>query len=801
MGARQIGAAGRRGLTGIGTRLVLAFALMAALTALAGGASSWFALEGSRIASGLGSRSLPTVSASLTFAQRSAVLAAAAPSLVLQKDAAALDAESGKLAVLIGEQTSRLAQLRALADTPDTVDRIAHMSEALAAQIDAVKAIVARRIAISGQIDQAVADTLSAFQDLNDFARPITEATQGDVDHLLSDMTSSNPATAAQATKHLTEVAMPQLRALTGIQANGNLVNGMLAAAAHAPDGDAYNDIRQQYNWGELYLNKAVKAYGEGQDGERLAKLSASLLAAGSGKDNIFALRDARSALDTDSAAALAAMLKIATGLATEVGQLVEHEKSAAGAAVDASAGATRQSLVVNAVSSGIVVLTAVLIGWLYVGRVVIRRLDRLAAGMGRLAAGERGVAVDTAGRDEISAMAAAVQVFKTTMIRGDELAADAARHAAERATARAAADAERAETARLQSAVVEGLAAGLSRLAEGDLTHTLSTPFSADYESLRRDFNAAVSQLKSAMGHIVANADAIRGGTGEISSAADDLSRRTEQQAASLEETAAALGEITNRVRQSAEGAEQARGVVGAARADAERSGQVVRRAVEAMTGIETSSGQIGQIVGVIDEIAFQTNLLALNAGVEAARAGDAGRGFAVVASEVRALAQRSAEAAKEIKGLIAASQGHVGQGVDLVAQTGRALERIVGQVAEIDGIVRTIAASAKEQAASLGEVNAAVNQMDQVTQQNAAMVEETTAASHNLAEEAAELSRLTERFSVGDADEGVVTPFRRPARPAPVARASAPAASRAGAMAAPRREALAAAEEWTEF
>ncbi len=319
-----------------------------------------------------------------------------------------------------------------------------------------------------------------------------------------------------------------------------------------------------------------------------------------------------------------------------------------------------------------------------------------------------------------------------------------------------AAADADRV--------MVESLSAGLSALSGGDLTVTIDAAFPPKTQQLKDDFNTAVHRLRETMNLVAGSTSAIRSGTDEISTAAEDLSGRTEKQAASLEETAASLDEITATVRKTADGAGHARQVVGTAKLDAERSGDIVRQAVQAMSGIEASSGQIGQIIGVIDEIAFQTNLLALNAGVEAARAGDAGRGFAVVASEVRALAQRSAEAAKEIKALISASSQQVKQGVDLVGQTGEALERIVVQVAEINGIVSDIAASTKEQAIGLDQVNTAVNQMDQVTQQNAAMVEETTAASHSLARETNELSRLLARFDLGgEADVIDVPPAAR--------------------------------------
>ncbi|MDO8377574.1 methyl-accepting chemotaxis protein [Phenylobacterium sp.] len=298
---------------------------------------------------------------------------------------------------------------------------------------------------------------------------------------------------------------------------------------------------------------------------------------------------------------------------------------------------------------------------------------------------------------------------------------------------------------------VVDGLAEGLKQLSEGDLTVRINQTFPAKYETLRTDFNSASERLEQALAGMVASAQIIRNGASEIASAADNLSRRTEQQAAGLEQTAAALDEITVTVRKTASGAKSAADVVLAARGDAQNSGDVVQQAVLAMGGIETSAQQISQIIGVIDEIAFQTNLLALNAGVEAARAGDAGKGFAVVASEVRALAQRSAEAAKEIKALISTSTAQVSSGVQLVGQTGEALQRIVSRVAEIDGLVTEIAASAQEQAVGLAEVNTAVNQMDQMTQQNAAMVEQSTAASHGMSSEAQTLAASAARFRVG--------------------------------------------------
>ena len=380
--------------------------------------------------------------------------------------------------------------------------------------------------------------------------------------------------------------------------------------------------------------------------------------------------------------------------------------------------------------------LIAAAMGWL-LSRALGAPVVGMTAAMKRLAAGDNAVTIPSIGRgDEIGQMAAAVQTFKDAAIEKERVEAEASAQRRQAEADRSANEAARAVAARQQETVVTSVAEGLNRLSQGELVYRLNTAFAPEYETLRADFNAAMEKLQQTVAAVVGNAGSIQAGAGEISKAADDLSRRTEQQAASLEETAAALDQITATVAKTAQGATHAKNIVDTARGEAEQSGEVVRQAVGAMNGIEQSSRKIGQIIGVIDEIAFQTNLLALNAGVEAARAGEAGRGFAVVASEVRALAQRArADAAKEIKALISTSAQEVDAGVSLVSQTNAVLEGIVAQVSQISGIVADIAASAQEQASGLSQVNSAVNQMDQVTQQNAAMVEESTAASRSLA------------------------------------------------------------------
>ena len=454
----------------------------------------------------------------------------------------------------------------------------------------------------------------------------------------------------------------------------------------------------------------------------------------------------------------------------------------------------------------GLVILGVVLAALLAMTNAVVRRpLARVSAAVAALGAGRYDEPVQgTDSQDELGGIARALEGFRHDLAETGRLRTEQERSQAATDAERRRNDEIRRANEQAQELVVTALGEGLERLADGDLTWRLNQTFPTEYRKLQDDFNAAIARLQDAMVVIVGNAAGIRSTTGEISHAADDLSRRTEQQAASLEETAAALDEITATVRRTAEGATQARTVVSGARDGAERSGQIVSQAVSAMREIEASSQQIGQITGVIDEIAFQTNLLALNAGVEAARAGDAGKGFAVVAQEVRALAQRSAEAAREIKSLIAASAGQVDQGVKLVGQTGEALKRIVAEVAEINSLVTEIAASAHEQATGLGEVNTAVNQMDQVTQQNAAMVEESTAASHSLAQEASALAGLVSRFQIGQAAAEqpvrarVATaagrPVLRAVPPQSQARAYASGGGGAGRSAA-------GADEWTEF
>jgi len=405
--------------------------------------------------------------------------------------------------------------------------------------------------------------------------------------------------------------------------------------------------------------------------------------------------------------------------------------------------------------------ITLVLVGALggaaiWQARAIVLPLARLQSAMLELAEGrEISVALDTARPDEIGAMAKTVEVFKTNALALKTAQAQAAEQRREAAQmrerndeARKRDEESRAEVAHQVAKVVEALGSGLDRLAEGDLTCRLTTRFAAEYQKVQDDFNAAIERLRETVGAIVASTREVSNAAMEISTSTTDLSQRTEEQAASIEETSASMEEMSATVRKNAVNAQHANELTQATCTVADRGGQVVTQAVSAMSRIEESSGKIADIIGVIDEIARQTNLLALNAAVEAARAGDAGRGFAVVASEVRSLAQRSSQAAKEIKDLITTSSSQVRAGVDLVNRAGTSLEEIVLSIKRVATIVAEIANASNEQAIGLDQINKALTQLDEVTQQNSALVEENAATAKTLENQSAAMGERIEFF-----------------------------------------------------
>ena len=593
-----------------------------------------------------------------------------------------------------------------------------------------------------------------------------------DLSRSASEIISHRDKAAIFAARATGTTMMAPYAAFGALVYDGSSPEGRTAQADFANQLDKFNslmDSASQYlpQYGSTFAGFKAKAQEIGEKGKKIVAIGEDSPGLAAGKDlkpdDLEKLADgARAVAEVDADAR-----KLSAGLlAVSDAMINENARSAA------DMGRQSQFALIALVVAGLVsaLVAGAMNAWISTMKTA-RPLSELSRRMNALAAGDLEVEIGGLERkDEIGDMARSVQVLKEHAVERVRLEASASvsRRSAEEERERSAA--ERAKSAGEQAEVVRRLSVGLKALANGDLMVRLRDGFSPTYAQIRDDFNEAIGKLSAAIEAVMASAGGMRDGSQSIATAADDLSRRTEQQAASLEETAATLSQVTDTVRKSAEGADHARAVAAAADEEAQKSAVVVGQAVDAMNGIVGSARQISQIIGVIDEIAFQTNLLALNAGVEAARAGDAGRGFAVVASEVRALAQRSAEAAKEIKALISASSAQVNGGVALVAQTGQSLERILSRVAEISAAIRQMAAGAQEQSGAIQAINVTIEQMNLVTQQNAAMVEETTAASRTLFDESSKLARLIRQFRVAAAEED--RPQLDDAQPAPLAR-----------------------------
>ncbi len=436
-----------------------------------------------------------------------------------------------------------------------------------------------------------------------------------------------------------------------------------------------------------------------------------------------------------------------------------------------------------------------------FVALSITRPIKRLVTTMGELAQGHTGTDVQGTERgDEIGQMARAVLVFRDAAVEKARLESEAAEQQRVVEEERARNEAARMEAAQQVARVVTGLGAGLERLARGDLTYRVTEEFAEEYKKVQEDFNAAIDQLQETIRNIAASSSEVSNAASEISTSTTDLSQRTEEQAASLEQTSASMEEMAATVKKNAENSQHANELARGTQSIADRGGAVVAQAVSAMARIEESSRQISDIISVIDEIARQTNLLALNAAVEAARAGEAGRGFAVVASEVRSLAQRSAQAAKDIKDLIMNSSGQVQEGVDLVNRAGVSLKEIVESIKGVAAIVADIANASAEQAAGIDQINKALSQMDEVTQQNSALVEENAATAKTLEDQQLAMSEQVRFFRFGQAageiaEKSRVMPISNP-KPAPKA-----AITRRGRTSGGAAPALAAQREWQEF
>jgi methyl-accepting chemotaxis protein len=574
------------------------------------------------------------------------------------------------------------------------------------------------------------------------------------IDDLNFDLVMQSEDAVKRSSKVIKELVANQIAGLRNaleIAAQTHLVASLISEASLAKDAAMLVPFQDRFRASADSLNKVSKTLEDPQ----LKKAIADLLAFGQGGDSVFALRGRELAAAERADRTIEENAKIQAELDRAVSILVNETEQrmqrGIGGLIENLDG-KRTLLIIVAVLS---LIASGAIAVFYVQRNLIRRLGSIGDAMRRLSAGKTDLSVPAAkDGDELGEMARAVLVFRDRAIEKDRLESEAAEQRRSNAQTQAKIAEEQRMRAEEQAQVVHALNVGLGKLSDGDLTFHLSDEFPDAYMEIRDEFNSTITRLRETIQALSESTREVSHASTEISASTTDLSQRTEEQAANLEETSASLEQISSIVRKTADNAQRATASAGKAFDIAGRNGKVVAEAVKAMARIEDSSRQIGDIIGVIDEIARQTNLLALNAAVEAARAGEAGRGFAVVASEVRSLAQRSSEAAKHIKQLITTSNSQVEDGVDLVKTAGSALTEIVDSVKAVADIVADIATASAEQAKGLDQVSQALSQMDGVTQQNSAMVEENAATAKVLDRQARSMDERVAFFQVDDGE-----------------------------------------------
>ncbi len=755
---------------GIRQKLNIAIALLAAITLLSNGVAALFFTRVQNTYAGVTGESLPEVAAALSMKAFSAELTATAPALAAANDEAErarVMAELTKKQKLLAEQLEAVKAGRA---APEQLEEIGKAVEFLQGRIAQINRSVTARLDWTQQRQEKtrlLGNDFAAFQTL---VKPL-------VDKAIDDLGRGAGGEMATSARALMEMA-----------AAVNQMTGLLSVAAQAPNNEEITRLQNEFST----LNNTIL-----QDIDKAAKLldvaairiaAGNLQAYGSSSDSLFQLRRGELRTVMTAGLALKQARDGAAQLASKVEQVVQDARERANAAAASAAGQGLTVLIVLAVLAVLSLIAAALIGWLFVGPQVSAPITRLTVAMRRLADRDWSVTLaETSRRDEIGDMARAVDVFKTAGQDNERLQQEVERSRADFEQERQAQEAlleqaigqivgaasagelgRRIDADALQGVMrtlgigvndllgtveraLTDLGGMLGALAQGNVGHRIDGGYRGVFAQLANDANSLAERLSEIAGRLGQSAGLVRDAASEISAGSADLAQRTEAQAASLQRTAATMEQITATVRHNADNARQASQLAVAAQDTAEGGGRVVGNVVAAMGRIEGSSQKIVDIVGLIDEIAFQTNLLALNASVEAARAGEAGKGFAVVAQEVRALAQRSANASKEIKALISESNTQVRDGAKLVGQAGSTLDAIVESVKRVAGIIEEIAIGSQEQASGLDDVNQSVAEMDEMTQRNGALVEETTASAQSMADQARDLADLVAFFKLG--------------------------------------------------